>query len=360
MSLALELAGQARGRTSPNPLVGAVIVKNETIIGTGYHHKAGTPHAEVHALAAAGEEARGADLYVTLEPCNHYGRTPPCTEAIIKAGIKRVFVALEDPNPLVSGQGVARLRSGGLEVSVGLMAAKAGRQNEVFLKYIQTGLPFVALKAAMSLDGKIATAAGQSKWITGEEARLHGHGLRNSYDAILVGLGTVQADNPSLTCRLPNGQGRDPLRIIVDSKLTISKEAQVLQNNSQAPAIIATTAQAAQQRVAELGQLAQVLIVNDGPQVSLPELLRLLAKQEITSVLVEGGGLINGSFLREQLVDKYYFYLAPKLIGGSGAPGPFQGIGTEELIRVPQLKELTVDYLGRDLLIIGYPKREEG
>lgn len=360
MRLALELAEKARGRTSPNPMVGAVVVKDEKIIGTGYHKKAGAPHAEVHALAEAGEKAEGADLYITLEPCNHFGRTPPCTEAIIKAGIKRVMIALEDPNPLVCGKGIQRLRSSGVEVYERIMEEEAKRLNEVFLKYIRTKLPFVALKAAISLDGKIATETGQSQWITGEEARLNGHMLRNTYDAILVGIGTVKADNPSLTCRLPDGEGRDPVRVIVDSKLSISPQARVLHLNSPAPTIVATTEQAPQERIREIEKLAEVIVVNEGPLVSLPSLLEKLGEQAITSVLVEGGGKINGSFLRQQLVDKYYFYVAPKIIGGAESPGPFQGKGIAELEKTVILENLSVSHLGNDLLITAYPRKKEG
>lgn len=360
MKLALELAEKARGRTSPNPLVGAVIVKDGSIVGTGYHQKAGSPHAEIHALTESGNAARGADLYVTLEPCNHYGRTPPCTEAIIQAGIKRVFAALSDPNPLVSGQGIERLRSSGIEVYTGMLQEEARKQNEVFLKYIQTGKPFTALKTAMSLDGKLATASGDSQWITEEEARLHGHRLRNIYDAIIVGIGTVTADNPSLTCRLPDGSGRDPIRIIIDSKLSISPTARILHLDSSARTILATTSQAKPEKIKELEKLAEILIINDGPLVSLPDLLTTLGKKAITSVLIEGGGKLNGSFLRERLVDKFYFYIAPKIIGGSAAPGAFQGHGIKALNEAVVLNGQTLEWLGGDLLITGCPAVKEG
>lgn len=358
MKLALELAGKARGRTSPNPLVGAVVVKEGEIVGQGYHRKAGTAHAEVIALEDAGSGAQGADLYVTLEPCNHQGRTPPCTTAIIEAGIKRVFIAAGDPNPLVSGTGAARLKDSGIEVIEGVMEGEANKQNEVFFKYIRTKIPFVALKSAMSLDGKIATERGESRWITGEEARLHGHSLRDTYDAILVGSGTVLTDDPSLTCRLPSGDGRDPIRIVVDSKLTISEEARVLNLNSQAPTIIATTAKASPEKIRRLEKKASVMLINDGPRVDLPSLLRELAEMEITSVLVEGGSAINGSFLQGNLVDKFFFYLAPKIIGGTKAPGPFGGSGFSVLKEITPLRDLEITPLGQDLLITGYPEGE--
>lgn len=360
MELALDLAGKARGRTSPNPMVGAVIVKDGLVVGTGYHKKAGTPHAEVHALRNAGDLAVGADLYVTLEPCNHFGRTPPCTEAIIRSGIKRVFVAMKDPNPLVSGEGIKRLGAHGIEVFEGLLKEKAYRQNEVFLRYITTKMPFIALKVASSLDGKIASEGGQSQWITGEEARLHGHNLRNIYDAILVGIGTIKADNPQLTCRLPGKEGRDPIRIIVDGKLSIDCQARVFNQVSSARTIVATTAQAPSGKVKEIEEKAQVLVVNHGSRVALPLLLQSLAEMGITSVLVEGGGEINGSFLRDKLVDKFYFYLAPRILGGTKAPGPFQGEGIQALENAVSLTNIQMEYLGQDVLITGYPREKEG
>jgi len=359
MKMALELAQKARGRTSPNPLVGAVVVKGNIVVGKGYHHQAGTPHAEVHALNEAGAEAAGADLYVSLEPCNHYGRTPPCTEAIIRAGVKRVFVAVRDPNPLVRGKGIARLREHGIEVVEGLLEKEARKVNEVYWKYIQTRLPFVALKTAVSLDGKIATETGDSRWITGEEARLHGHQLRNTYDAILVGIGTIAADDPSLTCRLPGGEGRDPVRVIVDSRLSIDEQARVLNLTSPAPTIIATTSRSPVEKRNLLEQKARVLVVNEGPQVELPLLLKALGGMGITSVLVEGGGRINGSFLRGNLVDKYYFYLAPRIIGGTKAPGPFAGEGFPVLAGSVRLVDLSLERLGTDFLVAGYPARQE-
>ncbi|MCR4442868.1 MAG: bifunctional diaminohydroxyphosphoribosylaminopyrimidine deaminase/5-amino-6-(5-phosphoribosylamino)uracil reductase RibD [Peptococcaceae bacterium] len=356
MKMALELAKKACGRTSPNPLVGAVVVKGDAVVGKGYHQKAGTPHAEVHALNEAGAEAAGADLYVNLEPCNHYGRTPPCTEAIIRAGIKRVFVAMRDPNPLVGGKGIARLREHGIEVTEGLLEEEARKTNEVYLKYIQTGIPFVALKTAISLDGKIATETGESRWITGEEARRHGHTLRDAYDAILVGIGTITADDPSLTCRLPGREGRDPARVIVDSRLSIDEKARVLNLQSPAPTIIATTSQSPAGKRSLLEQKASVLVINEGPRVELPLLLKTLGEMGITSVLVEGGGRINGSFLRENLVDKYYFYLAPRIIGGTKAPVPFAGEGFPSLAGAVRLEGLSVERLGTDYLITGYPQ----
>jgi len=356
MRRALTLAQKARGLTSPNPMVGAVIVNNDHIVGQGYHHKAGAAHAEINALNEAGEAARGADLYVTLEPCSHYGRTPPCTEAIIKAGIKKVYMALRDPNPLVDGEGIKRLRDHGLEVEEGMLEHEARIVNEAFIKFIKKEEPFVALKTAMSLDGKIATRTGEAKWITGPEARNHGHLLRSEYDAILVGIGTVTADDPSLTCRLNGTQGRDPIRVIVDSKLAIGSKAKVLGLSSSAETIIATTAQASTHRIKEISQLAKVIVINEGPAVSLPMLMRELGKMGICSVLVEGGAKINGSMLKERIIDKFYLYTAPMLIGGQGAPGAFGGDGTESLKDVQHLSVVNTCFLGKDMLLTAYPE----
>jgi diaminohydroxyphosphoribosylaminopyrimidine deaminase/5-amino-6-(5-phosphoribosylamino)uracil reductase len=353
MELALDLAQKALGKTSPNPLVGAVVVNNNKIVGQGYHVRAGNPHAEKMALKEAGEKAQGADLYVTLEPCNHYGRTPPCTEAIIEAKIKNVYIATLDPNPLVAGKGVKRLKDEGINVVVGIKEKEAQLLNEVYFKYITTGLPFVALKAACSLDGKIATREGHSQWITGEKAREYGHKLRNTYDAIMVGIGTVLADDPRLTCRLENG--RDPIRIIIDSKLSISPDAQILNLKSSVPTLIATTQGAPLIKQKELAKKAEVLIVNEGDKVDLLQLLKILGQREITSILVEGGATLNGTLVNQRLIDKFYLFYAPILIGGLAAPGFMGGIGCARLENALKLKNITIQTIGSDFLITGYP-----
>ena len=356
MKKAIELAKRGTGRTSPNPLVGAVVVKNGKIVGTGYHHKCGGPHAEIIALKKAGSLSRGADIYVNLEPCNHQGRTPPCTEAIIKAGIERVFVATRDPNPLVHGSGMKRLREAGVEVHEGPMEEEAVKMNEIFFKYIKTRLPFVALKTAISIDGKIATSTGESRWITGVGARQHGHILRNQYDAILVGIGTVKKDNPRLTCRLPGKEGRNPIRIIVDSKLSIHHDARVFDTDTAASIIIATTHEAPLSRIEQIQKRATILLINEGLEVDLSLLLKRLGEMEITSILVEGGSRISGSFLTARLVDKYYCYIAPIIIGGERAPGAFGGEGISQLSDASRLMDLSVTHLGEDLLVTGYLK----
>ncbi|MFZ5944463.1 MAG: bifunctional diaminohydroxyphosphoribosylaminopyrimidine deaminase/5-amino-6-(5-phosphoribosylamino)uracil reductase RibD [Bacillota bacterium] len=354
MELAIELAKKATGRTSPNPLVGAVIVKNEQIIGKGYHKKAGTPHAEPLAIEDAGKETYGADLYVTLEPCNHYGKTPPCTEAIIAAQLKNVYIATLDPNPVVAGKGVKRLQDAGIKVEIGLKEKEAIILNEAFFKYITARKPFIAVKTACSLDGKIATKTGHSQWITGKEAREYGHTLRNKYDAIMVGIGTVLADDPSLTCRIEGG--RDPVRIIIDSKLSISPDAKILNLDSEAPTLIATTENSPVMKREILAGKAEIIVVNDGEKVDLNKLASLLGERQITSILAEGGAILNGELIRQNLVDKFYLFYAPMLIGGQMAPSFLAGTGPNYLNEAFRLKDLCIQKVGEDFLVTTYPK----
>lgn len=357
MQMALELAASARGRTSPNPMVGAVVVKDGNVVGRGCHLRAGTPHAEVHALKEAGNKAKGATLYVTLEPCCHHGRTGPCSEAVINAGVSKVVVATADPNPLVAGGGVERLREAGVEVTLGVMEEEARELNEVFIKYITTRRPFVVVKAAVSLDGKIATRSGKSKWLTGSEARAYGHQMRDCYDAILVGIGTILADDPSLTARLPEGRGRDPARIILDSQARTPLNARLLIQLSEAPTIIAVTACAPPGRQEALQQAgAEVLVVNGGHRVDLAELMKLLGEKEITSVLIEGGAGVHGSAITAGIVDKVAWFIAPKIIGGREAPGPVGGLGVDDPSEAAELERLKVSRLGPDLCVEGYFK----
>ncbi len=362
MQMALELAAKARGRTSPNPMVGAVLVKGGEVVGKGFHAKAGGAHAEVVALADAGEKARGATAYVTLEPCCHHGRTGPCTEALLKAGVKKVVAAMTDPNPLVAGKGLTILREAGVEVTSGVLEEEAVQLNEVFIKYITSRRPFVVLKAATSLDGKIATASGESKWITGEAAREFGHRLRDSYDAILVGVNTVLADDPSLTARLPEGRGKDPIRIIVDSSARTPTAAKVLTQLSAAHTIIATTGAApAERRAGLMAAGAEVLVVpGAGPRVDLVKLMEMLGEKQITSVLVEGGGQVNGAALTAGIVDKVAWFMAPKIIGGDGAPGPVRGDGIASLQNAIKLYDLSIEKLGEDIFVTGYTSERGG
>ncbi|GEN33780.1 MULTISPECIES: bifunctional diaminohydroxyphosphoribosylaminopyrimidine deaminase/5-amino-6-(5-phosphoribosylamino)uracil reductase RibD [Aneurinibacillus] len=354
MELALRLAEAARGQTSPNPAVGCVLVKDGRIVGMGSHLKAGEAHAEVQALRMAGEAARGATAYVTLEPCSHHGRTPPCADTLIKHGIESAVVAMLDPNPLVAGRGVARLEEAGIEVLTGVCEAEAKRLNEVFIKYITTRKPFVTVKTAMTLDGKVATYAGSSRWITGEEARLEVHRMRHEHDAILVGVNTVLTDDPQLTTRLALG-GKNPIRVIVDTTLRIRLDAKVL-TDGEAPTWIFTTERADPlkwERLEEMG--VRVFSTGNEAQVDIDRLLTLLGAQEIASLLVEGGSQINSAFLHAQAIDKVVSYVAPKLVAGQGAPTPFGGLGIQEMNDAVSLVDVSFEKIGDDIKITGYP-----
>lgn len=354
MRRALELAERGAGRVNPNPLVGAVVVKDGQIVGEGFHERFGGPHAEVLALEAAGGEAAGADLYVTLEPCVHWGKTPPCVERIISAGVRRVFVAVRDPNPLVDGKGVATLREAGIEVVEGLLEEEARRLNEPFFKFITTKRPFVVLKLALSLDGKVATRSGDSRWISNERSRELVHRLRNRYAAVLVGVNTVLKDDPQLTARVAGA--RDPWRIILDSRGRIPLEARVLNLSSPAPTVIATTELMPQEKEMELthkGARVWRLRARDG-RVDLEELLQRLGEEGLDSLLVEGGPTVAAGFLEAGLIDKVVFIIAPKIIGGSEAPGAIGGRGAAELAEAWKLKDISVRMLDEDLIYEGY------
>ncbi|MCL5040294.1 MAG: bifunctional diaminohydroxyphosphoribosylaminopyrimidine deaminase/5-amino-6-(5-phosphoribosylamino)uracil reductase RibD [Firmicutes bacterium] len=356
MQLALDLAKEAQGRTSPNPMVGALVVRDGQIVGRGFHKKAGSEHAEVVALREAGEKARGATLYVTLEPCCHYGRTPPCTKAILRAGIARVVVAMADPNPLVAGKGIQELRAAGVEVTAGVLGEAAASLNEVFIKYITTGRPFVSLKMALTLDGKIATTQGDSFWVSGPAARRWVHQLRDRVDAVMVGVNTLLRDDPLLTTRLEGLKGHDPVRVIVDSRGRTPPTARVLRGESSSPAIIATTPAASAEKLEELRRAgAEVLMCREkSGQVDLPDLFFALGRREITSLLLEGGPRLNASALREGLVDKIHFFLAPKVVGGLAAPGPIGDLGIERMPGALAIQDLTCERVGEDFLLTGY------
>lgn len=355
MQRALSLAARGRGRTSPNPMVGAVLSREGEIIGEGHHTHAGGDHAEVAALKAAGELARGAALYVTLEPCAHSGKTPPCTEAIIRAGIAKVVAATYDPNPLVAGAGMRRLREAGVSVKVGLLQEEAVRLNEAYLKYVQTGQPFVLLKAALSLDGRLATRTGDSRWITGEQARHRVHQMRKEADAVIVGIGTVLRDDPLLTTRLGGQDERDPLRVIVDSRGRLPLTAKLLRSGSRAP-LVAVGPQISQGRVRRLrdgGADVMVLPKGEGG-LSLPNLIRELGRRELTLVMIEGGARLVTSAIQTGIVDKVVLMVAPLLIGGKKAPTLLQGEGAEKLTQALRVREVVVERLGEDWLLEGY------
>ncbi|CUH94224.1 Riboflavin biosynthesis protein RibD [Propionispora sp. 2/2-37] len=360
MQRALQLAAKSRGKTSPNPMVGAVIVNNGQIVGEGWHQAAGTPHAEIHALCQAGHLAKNATLYVTLEPCCHYGRTGPCSDAIITAGIKKVIVAMTDPNPVVAGKGISILRANAIEVVEGVLSHEAAKLNEVFIKWITTKMPFGVLKTAMTLDGKIAAFTGHSKWITGEQARDYGHRLRNIYDAILVGIGTVLADDPALTTRIPGG--KNPLRVVVDSMARIPLTAKLL-NDNQAPVVIAVSPNASEEKLAALrSKHADIVIVPCGPRggIDLRGLFEILGRRSITSIFIEGGSRINASAISAGLIDKAYWFIAPKFIGGSNAPGPIGGTGLETMEKALTLEDIELERVGEDILITAYLQGREG
>lgn len=353
MRLAMQLAGNAIGRTSPNPLVGAVIVKDNRVVGCGWHRKAGTPHAEVHALNQAGELAQGADVYVTLEPCAHYGKTPPCAKALVEAKVKNVYGGLLDVNPKVAGKGFKILEDAGIHVEYGFLQDELRKQNEVFFKWIEHKKPFVVLKAAMTLDGKIATATGQSKWITNETSRAYGYKLRDIYDGIMVGINTVIEDNPMLTSRVDGG--KNPIRIVVDSSLKIDINANVVQDKS-AKTIVATTDKADKDKILKLqAQDVDVIVVDkdENDKVDIEKLLNILGQQNICSILVEGGATLSGSFVAKKLVDKVYFFIAPKIVGGKEAKTPVAGTGILNLQEALALKDIQIGKLEEDILIIG-------
>lgn len=353
MHRALELA--KGGFTSPNPMVGCVIVKDGRIIAEGYHRRAGLPHAEAEALRKLAKgAAKGATMYVTLEPCCHYGRTPPCTDAIIKAGVKRVVAAMKDPNPLVAGKGTQTLQKAGVRVDIGLLRGEADRLNEPYVHYMKTGTPFTTLKAAMSLDGKIATASGESRWITGEKTRKSVHELRARVDAVLVGVGTVLKDDPRLTCRIKGG--RNPLRIIADSHLKIPLNARVLSDQN---AVVATTKKHGKQKKRQLEKKGvNVWVIKDqNGRVDLKDLTQVLGEVGVTTLLIEGGGEINAAALKAKIVNKVMFYIAPKIIGGRDAKTPVEGDGVRKLEEAFHLTDVSTETVGDDILITAYVKK---
>jgi len=345
---ALKLAQKGSGWTNPNPMVGAIIVKGGKIIAKGYHKQAGLPHAEIEALKAAKASVRGATLYVNLEPCSHYGRTPPCADAIIKAGIKRVVCSTLDPNPKVRGRGIKKLKKAGIEVSVGLGEKEAGKINEAFFTFHQKKRPFVTLKFAASLDGKIATRTGDSKWITNEQERIFARSLRGQYQAILVGINTVIRDDPHLGARSPGR--KDPLRIILDSNLRIPVNSQVLRDKN---VLIITTASASKNKKILLMKRGIPVLVFKSKNIKLKELLSSLREREIISILVEGGGKILGSFLNEKIVDKVYACYAPILIGGEEAVS-IGGKGVTKVKNALRLKQVSIKHFGDNFIVIGY------
>jgi len=354
MKVVLRLAARGRGITSPNPMVGALVVKDRKIIGRGYHKKAGTPHAEILAIEEAGGRASGSTLYVNLEPCCHLDKkTPPCTDAIIKAGVKRVVLGMIDPNPKVSGNGIKILRGAGIDVQTGVLERESKRLNEAYIKYITTGLPFIILKIASSIDGKIATASGESKWITCEKSRRMVHRLRSEVDAVMVGIGTIIKDDPLLNVRLV--KGRDPHRIILDSQLRIPLSAKVL-NTGPAKTYIATSLDAPQDKIMALREkgIEVILLGSKEGYIDLQSLMKELGSLGIMNLMIEGGSETNASSLKAGIVDKVLIFISPRIIGGHDSKGAIGGRSPERLCDAIAIRDLKLKRLGEDILIEGY------
>ena len=353
MRRAMELAERGVGFTNPNPMVGAVIVKGGKVIGEGWHERCGEWHAERNAFKNCTVPAEGATMYVTLEPCCHYGKTPPCTEAIIEHGIARVVVGMEDPNPLVAGKGIALLREAGIEVVCGVEEEALREQNRVFLKYISTKLPWVAMKTAMTLDGKIATRTGDSKWITGAEARAYVHELRHRFMAIVVGIGTAVADDPLLNCRIEGRGVRQPIRVVVDSNARLSLDSQLVKTAGEYRTIVAHTRFAPEESVKALREAGVEMLLCKEKEglVDVRNLLELLGQSGIDSILLEGGGSLNYTFLAEGLADELYAFIAPKIVGGMNAKTPVEGAGMEKMADAINLELENVLHVGHDVLL---------
>lgn len=352
MQRALDLAAQGRGRTSPNPMVGCVVVRDGQIIGEGFHAKAGEPHAEVHAIEAAGD-VHGATIYVTLEPCCFHGRTPPCTDLIIKHKPSRVVVAMPDPNPKVAGEGIFQLRNAGIEVEAGLLEDEARRLNEAFCKHIVTRMPFVIAKCGMSLDGKIATRTGDSRWVTSEASRRRVHELRNEVDAILVGSRTVMLDDPSLTTRLEAGKTKDPIRVILDADDYLDPRARVFHLESKAPTWVVVPDDRT------VPGAAETIHIPSGPGgLDMRHLMRELGARDVVSVLIEGGGTTLASAFEADLVDKVLFFVAPKIVGGRDAITAVEGEGAARMADAIPLERMRATPIGEDILIEAYVRRD--
>lgn len=353
MRRALQLAKQGMGHTSPNPMVGCVVVRDGVIIAEGYHEKCGGFHAERNALLSC-ENAKGAELYVTLEPCCHHGKTPPCTDIIIEKQIKKVYVGSMDSNPLVGGKGVRLLREAGIEVECGILKEECDKLNEVFFHYIQNRTPFVVMKYAMTLDGKIASYTGSSKWVTTEEARGHVQELRKRYSGILVGIGTVKADNPMLNCRIE--EGADPVRIVCDSNLSIEEHCKIVTTAPKIKTVIAYT-RGSEEKEKRLQDAGCILVqAGQGEEVDLKILMEKLGEMEIDSVLIEGGAGIHGAALDAGIVNKAVVYIAPKFIGGKDSKTPVGGVGIPDMADARKLKNMQVETMGGDILVTGYLK----
>lgn len=353
MALALELAEKGRGKVEPNPMVGAVLVKNGEIVGKGYHQVFGEAHAEIHAINEGKANCKGATLYVSMEPCAHHGKTAPCVDAIIKSGITKVVTTVIDPNPITSGKGIHKLKEAGIEVTLGVMESQATRLNSPFFKLMQKGLPYVIVKWAMSLDGKIATQTGNSRWITSEESRTYVHKIRGQVDGILVGINTVLRDDPLLTCRLEGG--RNPKRIIIDSNAALPLRSRILNTIHESEIIVAVNKNAQQERIEKLEQLGCTIIQtrDKSDRVDLKDLFRKLGEMKLTNILVEGGSRVITSMIEERLADKVIVFIAPIIIGGEDAKSPILGKGVDTVDEAVKINEITVKSFSHDIVIEG-------
>ena len=354
MKRALELAIKGVGMVNPNPMVGAVIVKDNKVIGEGFHEKYGHAHAERNAVKNAVEDIEGATVYVTLEPCAHYGKTPPCVDLLIEKKVRKVVIGMLDPNPLVAGKSIKKLKENNIEVKVGVKEKECRKLNEVFIKYITTKKPFVIMKAGISIDGKIATSSGESKWITSERSRLHSHELRNRMSGIMVGINTVLSDDPSLTYRGEH-KGKDPLRIIIDSTLKVPFESKVIKynNNNTIVACVENTDLIKKEKLEKMG-VKIIETKSKKGKVDLQEVVEKLGKEKIDSILLEGGGTLNFSALKEGIVDKVRFYIAPKIIGGENSKNSVSGQGFYNLDDCVNLKDMSYEQMGNEIVVEGY------
>lgn len=351
MRRALGLAARGRGLTHPNPCVGALVVKGDRIVGAGYHRRCGLPHAEADALRRAGKAARGSTLYVTLEPCNHFGRTPPCTDLIIRSGVKRVVAAMKDPNPVTGGRGIRRLKARGIATVVGVLEAEAEALNLPFIKFMKTNMPYVTLKIAESLDGKIATRAGDSRWITSDSSRAYVHRLRRKADAVMVGANTAVTDDPTLLARVPGR--KQPARVVVDSGLRTPLTARIFSTVFSSPVIIATTSKASSRKAAAYAMKGATVLfaASKGGRVGLKDLLRRLGRMGLIDILVEGGGELAASLVEARLVDRFLFFIAPKIIGGRGAVPSVGGRGVGRVGDALSLSDVKIRRFAKDILI---------
>ncbi len=358
MDKALQLAEKGEGFTSPNPLVGAVIVKNNEIIGKGYHPESGDRHAEIFALEDAGKEAENATLYVNLEPCNHFGKTPPCTKEILKSGIKKVVIANLDPNPKVNCQGCDKLRNHDIEVITGVLAEKGRKLNEAFFKYMKENRPFIVQKTAQTVDGYLATSTGNSQWITGEKSRAYGHKLRHKLDAVLVGGNTLSKDDPRLSVRNYKGEKSQPMRVILTGDANISSDANIF-NSPGGKVLIFSAEDAALELKNNLNNVDETEIIavnkNSDGILDLNQVIEILYDKKILSVLVEGGGKINHSFLKAKLTDKFYFFIASKILGGDDGVAAFSGNAPDKISKTFRFKVENIEKLEKDILISAYP-----